>query len=366
MTSPNVISLVALSTFEKFNSKKLLKLKKHFSNLSDVWRATPTELVNAGIDEQIALEFIETRSKIIPEKEWQKLDKENIQVITIDDELYPPLLKEIYDPPALLYYRGTLNKKTTQTNLAVVGSRKASMYGKQVTEEIITPLAQAGLTIVSGLALGIDALAHTTTLKQNGNTYAILGSGVDEEHIYPIQNRQLAHQIVDNGGAVISEFPIGTLPLRYNFPIRNRIISGLCKATLIIEATEDSGSLITAKLALEQNREVYSIPGSIFSPLSYGPNNLLKMGAQVVTSAEDILHYLNLEKTPQLFPEQKIIASSAEEAAILKNLSREPKHIDLIIKESCLTSSTASSTLTMMEIKGKVRNLGGMMYILNK
>jgi len=366
MTSPNVISLVALSTFEKFNSKKLLKLKKYFSNLSDVWKAPITELINAGIDEAIALEFTEARKKILPEKEWGKIDKENIQVLTIDDESYPQLLKEIYDPPALLYYKGTLNKKIAQTNLAVVGSRKASIYGRQVIEEIVAPLARENLIVVSGLALGIDAMAHNETLKQGGVTYAVLGSGLDKEHIYPTQNRHLANQIIENGGAIISEFPIGTLPLRYNFPIRNRIISGLSLATLVIEATEDSGSLITAKLALEQNREVFSVPGSIFSNLSEGPNNLLKIGAQVVTSAEDILHYLNLEKTPELFPENKVIASSAEEAAILKILSREPKHINIIIKESCLSSSIASSTLIMMEIKGKVRNLGGMLYVLNK
>ncbi len=366
MNRDDLLHLVALSTFPKFGSKRLLKIKGSFSNLADVWRASLKDLTNAKIDEEVAQEFIEVRAKINPAAEWEKLEKEKLSVLSIDDENYPNLLKEIYDPPALLYYRGNLNKETFSSPLAVVGSRRPSLYGRQVSQEIVAPLAKAGVTIVSGLALGIDAMAHSITLTEGGKTVAVLGSGLDQAHIYPVQNRHLAEQIIANDGAVISEFPIGTLPLRFNFPIRNRIISGLSLATLVVEATEDSGSLITARSALEQNREVFSIPGSIFSPLSLGPNNLLKMGAQVVTSAEDVMHYLNLERTRELFTEKKIIhADSAEEAALLKVISHEPKQIDNIIKESTLTPAIVSSTLTLMEIKGKVRNLGGMMYILN-
>lgn len=360
----NLKALVALSTFPKFGSRSLLKLKQAFNNLEEAWQANSKTLMDCGLDEKIVQEFIETRGQIDLEKEWEELKKENIKVISLDDEKYPRLLKEIYDPPALLYYKGRLEVDLDSFPLAVVGSRKITAYGRQAVEEIVAPLAQQGLTIVSGLAFGVDALAHEITLQQNGRTIAVLGSGLDEANIYPVQNRELARRVIESGGAVISEFPLGTLPLRFNFPVRNRIISGLSLGTLVIEAAEDSGSLITAKSSLEQNREVFSVPGSIFSPLSFGPNNLLKMGARVVTSANDILEILNLEKAEQLIENKKILADTAEEAVLLKILSREPKHVDVIIKETNLSSATITSTLTLMEMKGKVRNLGAMMYVI--
>jgi len=359
-------NLVALSTFIKFGSRSLLKLKQAFNNLEGVWQANLKTLINCGLDEKVAQEFMEARAQIDPEKEWAKLEKENIKVVLLDEENYPRLLKEIYDPPALLYYKGILKADLDCFPLAVVGSRKVTAYGRQAVEEVVAPLARQGLTIVSGLAFGVDALAHETTLQQNGRTIAVLGSGLDEDKIYPVQNRALARRIIENGGAVISEFPLGTLPLRFNFPIRNRVISGLSLGTLIVEAAEDSGSLITAKSALEQNREVFSVPGSIFSPLSFGPNNLLKMGAHVVTTANDILEILNLEKAEQFIENKKILADTAEEAALLKILSREPKHIDIIIKETSLSPATITSALTLMEMKGKVRNLGAMMYVVSR
>lgn len=362
--SPDLIYLVALSKFPKFGSKSLLKLKRAFSNFEKAFKSNLDKLIKAGIDDNIAMEFISERSKIEPEKEWEKLEKENITVITIDDLTYPPLLKEIYDPPALLYIKGRWEKGLDEFPLAVVGTRQITPYGRQTVLEIVAPLAQAGISIISGLAIGIDAAAHEAALGQNGRTIAVLGSGLDEENIYPTRNRQLAHRIIEKGGAVISEFPTGTLPLRHHFPIRNRIISGLSLGTLVIEAAEDSGSLITARSALEQNREVFSIPGSIFSPISIGPNNLLKMGAKVVTEAQDILDALHLEKAEEFIENKKILPDTAEEAAILNILTREPQHIDEIIKKTSLPSYLASSTLTLMEMKGKVRNLGGMMYVV--
>lgn len=362
--NPDLLYLVALSCFPKFGSRSLLKLKRAFSDYQEAFEAGPRELIRAGLDENVAMEFVSERNKIEPEKEWEKVQKENIQVMALDDPNYPALLKEIYDPPALLYVKGRLEKGLDEFSLVVVGTRQITAYGRQITAEIVGPLARHGLTIVSGLALGVDALAHEVALGQNGRAIAVLGSGLDEEHIYPSRNRQLAHRIIENNGAVISEFPLGTLPLRHHFPIRNRIISGLALATLIIEAAEDSGSLITARCALEQNREVFSVPGSIFSPLSFGPNNLLKMGAKVITEAQDILEALNLEKAEDFIENQKILPDTAEEAAVLKLLSREPIHIDEIIKQTALASHQVSSTLTLMEMKGKVRNLGGMMYVV--
>lgn len=354
--------LVALSTFIKFGSKALFKLKRGFSNFERAFNASHAELVKAGIDEKIALEFIETRAKINPKEEWEKIEKENIKIVTPEDTTYPPLLKELYDLPALLYVKGMLPDGGDKFPLAVVGSRKVSPYGRQVIEEIVSALARQGLTIVSGMALGADACAHATALKVNGRTIAVLGNGLDE--LYPHTNRRLGEQILANGGAIISEFPLGALPLRQNFPMRNRLISGLSLGTLVVEAAVDSGSLITARCALDQNREVFSIPGSIFSPLCAGTNNLLKMGAHVVTSAEDILDALNMERAEDILEDRPIKADSPEEAAILKVITREPKHIDNITKETTLPASSALSTLTLMEMKGRIKNMGGMMYVL--
>lgn len=354
--------LVALSTFPKFGSKALFKLKRAFSNFEQAFKANLRELTKAGIEEKIALEFIEARVKINPEKEWEKIEKENIKIVTPENPAYPPLLKEIYDLPALLYVKGTLPDDNDKFPLAVVGSRKVSPYGRQAIEEIVGILTRQGLVIISGLALGADACAHAVTLKNGGRTIAVLGNGLDD--LYPHTNRRLGEQILANGGAIISEFPLGTLPLRQNFPMRNRIISGLALGTLVVEAAIDSGSLITAKLALDQNREVFSLPGSIFSPLCAGTNNLLKMGAQVVTSAEDILNALNLDNAKKLLEDRPIQAETPEEAAILKALTREPKYIDNIAKETSLAASSTLSTLTLMEVRGKVKNMGGMMYVL--
>lgn len=357
--------LVACSAFAKFGSRSLLKLKRAFSNWQEVWSAQLMALRQAGIAENIAAEFISFRGQFNITQTWERLQKENISLVEYGGPDFPPLLNEIYDPPLLLYVKGSLRKDIDRFPLAVVGSRHPSPYGKQVAQELTLELARQGLTIVSGLALGIDALAHTAALEACGRTIAVLGSGLDWEHIYPTQNRQLAEKIIANNGAVISEFPLDTLPLRHHFPIRNRLISGLSFGTLVIEAAEDSGSLITARSALEQNREVFSVPGSIYSPLSYGPNNLLKMGAKVITTASDILDALRLEPAMPLLTKSAPIADSAEEAALLKVLTKEPQHIDFLAKQSNLTAPISASTLTLMEMKGRVKNLGGMLYILS-
>lgn len=358
--------LVALSTFPKFGSKSLLKIKRAFSSYQAGWEAGSKELNQLNLEDKTVEEFLEWRGKIDPEIEWQKLATEDIKVLIMDDANYPPLLKEIFDPPALLYYKGVLDPNMDRYSLAMVGSRKPSAYGKQAAWELAGELSRQKLTIVSGLALGIDAICHEAALKAGGRTLAVLGSGLNNEHIYPVTNRPLAERIIKSGGAVISEFPWGALPLRHHFPIRNRLISGLCLGTLVIEAAEDSGSLITARSALEQNRDVFSLPGSIFSSLSVGPNNLLKMGAKVVTDAQDILDALNLEKAEEFIANAQVLPDSAEEAKLLQFLSREPAHIDILVKETQMSSGAVASCLTLMEMKGRVRNLGGMMYVLAK
>ncbi len=288
---------------------------------------------------------------------------DGLSVIKIHDSAYPRRLKEIHSPPKLLYIKGVLPVYTNLA-LAVVGTRKTSPYGRAITPTLVGALARAGVLIVSGLALGIDALAHQAALDAGGQTIAVLGCGLDA--VYPVANWQLANEIVSRGGALISEYPPGTPPLKQHFPARNRIISGLSRGVLVIEGSEDSGSLITAKFAVDQNRDVLAVPGNIMSKTSTGPNNLIKMGAKAVTSAEDVLAALDLELAGQYRENSTIIPTSPDEELLLKCINHEPVHIDEIIQKSKLNTSIINSTLTMMEMKGFVRHLGGMYYVRAK
>ena len=361
---PNdIIFWNAIAQINKIGPKRFKKLYNHFPSMEAALRASLSELIQSGLEEKIASEFILKRSEINPQAEWEKLEKENIKVITVKSEKYPKLLKETYTPPPLLYYKGNLSDND-EFPIAVVGTRKFTPYGKQVTEQIVTHLAQNGIVIVSGLALGIDALAHQAALNANGRTIAILGSGIDNQSIYPAHNRFLAQKIIDSGGLIATEYPIKTMPLKQNFPARNRIVSGLSLGTLVIEGPKESGALITARHALDQNREVFAVPGNITSKNSIGPNILIKMGAKTVTSASDILETLDLTQATDFIANQKIIPESKEEEIILQYLSQDPIHIDDIVRSSQLSITTITSTLTIMEMKGKVKNIGSMNYIL--
>ena len=358
---------VALNNFQKFGPIRFKRLQKYFysqdASLANAFRASAEELAKAGLERNIAEEFTARRREIDPDQLMADLIKEKVKVITITDKLYPKLLGEIYNPPPLLYYKGEFNLKDDFT-LAVVGTRKYSSYGQQAVEYIVKDLVRNNLTIVSGLALGIDALAHQAALAAGGKTVAVLGSGLDKQNIYPSQNRYLVNKIMETGGSVISEFPLGTPPLRHNFPQRNRLISGLSLGTLIIEAGEKSGALITAAYALEQNREVFAVPGSIHSPASAGPNKLIKEGARVVTSASDIIETLNLTQATAYISAKKIMPEGENEKKIASLLSFEPIHIDELVRASGLDTAATNSTLVIMEMKGMIKNLGGMYYIL--
>lgn len=356
---------LAFSRFPKIGSVKFLKLLNYFPSMEEAWQASPSLLAKAGFEENIIQEFFAKKQEISPDEELEKVIKENISVVTIKDENYPSLLKEIWNPPALLYYKGTLEKEE-KFSIAVVGTRKITSYGRQVTEKLVRELTLNGITIVSGMALGVDTIAHQTALSSGGKTIAVLGSGIDEGSLYPAQNRYLASKIAESGGAVISEYPLGTISLPQYFPHRNRIISGLSLGTLVVEAAEESGALITAKYALDQNREVFAVPGSIYNLFSAGPNNLIKMGAKPVTQTSDILETLNLTQAANFIQSQKIIPESQEEAKLLEFLSSEPIHIDKLIILSGLDVQKINSTLALMEMKGKVKNLGGMNYVLSK
>ncbi|MCK5320111.1 DNA-processing protein DprA [Candidatus Parcubacteria bacterium] len=361
--------LIALNHFPKFGPIRMKKISKYFSSFEHAFKANLDELKASGIKENIANEFIVVRSNIDIEKLIDIIQKENIKICKITDDDYPRLLKEIYDPPYFFYYKGSIDN-INNSSIGVVGARKYTNYGERTIEKIVYNLAKNNLNIISGLALGIDALAHNTCLNAKGKTIAVLGTGIDKQSLYPFANRYLAEKIITAEGAIISEFPLGTEPLRYNFPQRNRIISGLSFGTLVVEAAEKSGALITARCACEQNREVFAVPGSIFSDMSIGPNELIKQGAKPVTKADDILEILDLKNVNNYIDNtklplgEKIIAESEEEKVILEHLSLEAIHIDELIRLTKLNTSTISSTLIILEMKGAIKNLGNMQYIL--
>jgi DNA processing protein len=295
---------------------------------------------------------------------------DEIKTINIDNKEYPKLLKEIKDPPKVLYYRGEI--KFEENCFAVVGTRMASSYGKQVALEMAGDLAEAGLTIVSGLAPGIDTFAHTavverTRLRQGyggrGRTIAVLGTGLDEKTIYPQSNLKLAKKIIETRGCLISEYPPGTPGSKFTFPQRNRIISGLSLGVLVIEAKQKSGALITAHYAFEQNRKVFAVPGPIHSSNSKGCHYLIKKGAKLVESANDILKELNLPCA--MFDIAHLEGENEEENLILEALEEETLDIDKIIEKTKLSAAKVASTLAILEIKGKVRNLGGNIYAIS-
>ncbi len=285
---------------------------------------------------------------------------EEIQKITIKDGNYPELLKEIRDAPKVLYYRGEI--KNQETCFAIVGTRMYSVYGKQVALEIAGDLADAGLTIVSGLAPGIDTFCHETVVERKKRTIAVLGTGVDEKSIYPQLNLKLSEKILEAGGCLVSEYPPGTSGSRFTFPKRNRIISGLSFGTLVIEAKQKSGALITAAWAKKQGRKIFAVPGPIHSSNSKGPHYLIKSGAKLVENANDVLKELNL---PEIAKSGDAIGENEEENLILNALKESALDTDKIIGETKLPAAKVTSTLVVLEIKGKVRNLGGNIYAIN-
>ncbi|RLC37345.1 DNA-protecting protein DprA [Candidatus Falkowbacteria bacterium] len=363
MQDKDIKYLIALSHFPKFGPVRIKKIKKFFPDYKTAYNAKTIDLQKAGIEEKIAKEFISFKDSVNPSLLIEKLKNENIKVLTLEDRKYSKLLSEIYDPPPLLYYKGEF-KKNDEFTIGVVGTRKFSSYGQRVVEAIVKDLAINNITIVSGLALGIDSLAHNATLDAGGRTIAVLGTGIDKQSIYPSSNRYLADKIISSGGVVLSEFPLGTPPLRHHFPQRNRIISGLSVGVLVIEAGEKSGALITARHALDQNREVFAIPGNIYSSVSIGPNNLIKEGAKAIASAKEILETLDLSLITSYINNKKILPETREEELLLEHISSDPLHVDELIRLTNLNVSAINSTLTLMEMKGMIRNLGNMQYVL--
>jgi len=341
---------------------RLTSLRSYFGNLKDAWKASRPELLNAGLGDKIADAHIAFRQDFSLDQELLLLEKYNVKVLTCESPDYPTLLKETCDCPAVLYVRGEL-RSIDENSLAVVGTRRATAYGRQVTEELVTNLVANGMTIVSGLAKGIDTVAHRSTIDANGRTIAVFASGLDI--VYPPENVKLAREIMQNG-ALVSEFPLGTKPKAENFPRRNRILSGLSRGTVVIESGETGGALITANFAAEQNREVFAVPGSIFSAMSKGPSKLIQEGAKLVRNHIDILEELNLSATSQQFKLQNLNAPDDIESVILGYLADEPTHIDEICRQTGLGMATVTSNLAIMELNGMVRHLGNMSYIIGR
>ena len=339
---------------------KLSLLEAYFGDLGRAWHASVDELMSAGLDAKLAKTMTTLRSQISLDTELEKLERHKVKVITGDDPSYPRRLKEIYDYPPLLYVRGTLIPED-EWAIAVVGTRRASIYGRQVTEEIVADLVRNKITIISGLAKGIDSIAHRTALEAGGRTIAVAGCGLDM--VYPSDHVALARQIIEQG-ALISEFPLGTRPKAEHFPQRNRIISGMSLGVLVVEAGEKSGAMITAHWALEQNRDVFAVPGSVFSPASKGTNRLIQEGAKLVRNYTDILEELNLAMMPQQLEMKELVPTTDTESQLLGCLSKEATHIDDICRHSGLPIAAVSSTLTMLELKGLAKQVGGMSYVL--
>ncbi|MGH2506818.1 MAG: DNA-processing protein DprA, partial [Ktedonobacteraceae bacterium] len=314
------IGLSRVSGIGPINFRLLLT---YFQNdLTAAWRADSQELARAGLHPKIIEAFLAQRDKIEPERQLELLAKQRVNFLTWADPGYPALLREIDASPPVLYLRGMLTE-ADRFALGVVGTRSATPYGQQVAERLVTGLAHGRVTVVSGLAVGIDAIAHYAALEAGGRTIAVLACGLDI--VYPKKNSALARRIVESGqGALVSEYPLGTKPDSGNFPARNRIISGISQGVLVVEAGEKSGALITANDAIKQGREVFAVPGSIFSLRSIGVNRLIRDGAHLVSEVKDILDALNLFMLPQQMEVQQSLPENAEERTLLALLSHEP------------------------------------------
>ena len=354
--------LIALTRIPLLGPARLKRLLDHYADLSQAWTAPAPELLALGFSEQETAEIIEKRQQINPAEEMERLEKSGISFVVLGQADYPALLAQIYNPPPVLYYRGSLAGLQAPC-LGVVGARKHTAYGQQVVSKIIGDLVSAGMTIVSGLALGIDALAHQATLDNHGLTAAVLGSDLSWDNIGPKTNYRLAEKILDSGGCLLSEFALGISANRSTFPQRNRLISGLSRGVLVVEASGNSGSLITANYALEQGRDVFAVPGNIFSDYSMGTNNLIKKGAKLIMSAADIIEEFDWLALPQITQAKNENPLTEMEALVLDQLSTEPLHLDKIVQVCNIKINVLSSLLMMLTIKGLAKDIGGGNYI---
>jgi DNA processing protein len=339
--------------------QRLRKFIEVFGDVRSAWHASALDLEQQGISHGVAKIFLRERKRVDPRSEIERAEKMGVQLLSWDNPSYPPRLLEIKTAPPILYCRGEMSD-ADRWAVAIVGTRKISAYGRSVARELAGALAANGICVVSGLARGVDGEAHAAALDAGGRTLAVLGSGVDQ--IYPPEHRNLARRIHQRG-AILSEYPIGTRPEGKNFPPRNRIISGLALIVVIVEAGVSSGALITADFAAEQGRDVFALPGGIYSPASKGTNKLIQSGAQPLLSVEDVLEALNLDALARSEVSAEVLPANETERLILDQLSSDPVHIDELGVRCEVDAATITSALAMLELKGQVVQVGGMQYI---
>jgi len=355
----NTIFWIGFNLVKGIGAVRFKALLDYFGDAGTAWQASPQALQAAGLSPKLVKNLLKIRSQVSLELVWERMQTQGINILTWEDENYPRRLKDIDQPPPVLYLRGDLTPGD-EWAVAIVGTRRITSYGRQVTEEVASTLARNGVTVVSGLARGVDAVAHQAALNAGGRTLAVLGNGVDR--IYPPENRRLAEQIISQG-ALISDYPLGTPPAGTNFPPRNRIISGLALAVVVVEAGLDSGALITSTFAAEQGRDVFAVPGSILAHQSKGTNRLIQDGAHPLLDPQEILEVLNLTMVTEHRSARLVLPTDSTEAQLLQILSSEPLHVDDIHAKTDMPIEKVSATLAMMELKGMVRQVGGMHYV---
>jgi DNA processing protein len=351
--------LVALSTFPDVGPMRTKLLLSFFKSAKKIWTATQKDLLEVGLGSKLVERFSEHRKKLDLKKYFRALKKESVTTLTIFDKDYPGNLREIDDYPHVLYVKGNL-KSTDSRAVAIVGTRLMTSYGREVTQKLASELATFGITIISGLAIGVDAESQRAALNAGGRTIAVLASGLDI--ISPLTNKALALEFIKNQGAVVSEYPLGHVPFKSDFAVRNRLISGLSKAVIVIEGRMKSGTFYTVNAAASQNRPVFAVPGPITSPASEGPNYLIQNGAKPISSARDILDELHMQLKVDKEAVEKVMPGGPVEIKIIEILDREPLHLDELVRISGINTSEVSARLTIMEMKGLVRNLGNSIY----
>ena len=376
LANAHTLEWLALSLTPGLGPTRARKLVEHFGSAEAVFRASLTELEGTDIQAVSAQSIATGKSGELGREELARASDAGVTVLSIEDASYPTRLKEIYDPPSILYIRGN-PEVLTRHGIAVVGTRHPTPYGSGMAERLACDLATQGLVIISGMARGVDTASHRGAISAKGKTVAVFGTGVDV--IYPKENSRLSEQILALGGALVSEFPVGTFAAPQNFPIRNRILSGMSLGVLVVEAAEYSGTRITARLALEQNRDVFAVPGNVTNKNSWGPNTLIKQGAKLVATWEDVWEDLptevRLALTPaspsesqgassaSLFPDDGLPPHERRLLSLLK--ADEATHIDELIEklESEVSSSEIFAALFELELNGKVRQMPGKNFV---
>jgi DNA processing protein len=351
---------LAFSRAKGVGAVRLRRLRAHFGSLRLAWGAAEFDLAAAGLDVRSIGAIASARRETTPDAELERLARAGARALTWDDPAYPRLLRQLDDAPPVLFVKGEITEADAWA-VAIVGTRRASAYGRQAAEMLASDLARSHITVVSGMARGIDAIAHQAALTGGGRTLAVLGCGVDV--VYPPEHRRLAQEIAESG-ALVSDYALGTPPDAANFPPRNRIISGLSLGVVVIEADERSGALITTEFAAEQGRDVFAVPGNIFSPTSRGANRLLQQGAKVVVDTVSVLEELNLHMVADRADVAAVAPENDAERTILARLSHEPTPVDDLVRALDLATEHVTATLSLMELKGMVRQAGNTSYIL--